>query len=67
MTRNIIFGMWNVTITPLYYDDMPTIISNFNDQRVEKVEQYKQLGLVIYEHFELFAYLIDSKLLQHNF
>ena len=67
MTRNIIFGMWNVTITPLYNDDMPTIISNFNDQRVEKVEQYKQLGLVIYEHFELFAYLIDSKLLQHNF
>ena len=49
--------MWNVKVTPLYSDDMLTIISNLNDKVVERAEHYKQLGVVIYEHFELFAYI----------
>ena len=28
-----------------------------NDQKLEKVEQYKLLGIVISEHFELSAYI----------
>ena len=46
-----------MTVTPLYNYDMLTIISDLNDQIVERVEHYKQLGVVIYEHFELFAYI----------